>query len=105
MHSPTKPSAGNNHLPRGYIPTQNSDILCGRGKANAKHPANKRFLRLIESCIGDYVAATSRVQKSAIVTSVVSQVYDSGMRFIDMDMTYGQYVELSSDRAHAKVGQ
>jgi hypothetical protein len=91
------------YLPQGYIPN-NTDILCGSGKANAKHHGNIIFMRLIRSSRKDYADAGSRFAKTVIVTSVVSDIIDSGMRFLKADTNYNRYVELSSDSAHAKVG-
>jgi hypothetical protein len=91
------------YLPHGFIPNE-IDILCGRGKANAKHPGNIVFMATIRSCLNEYTAAGSRVEKSVVVTSVVDNIVAAGMRFIKVDSKYNQHVTLSSERSHEKVG-
>jgi hypothetical protein len=91
------------YLPQGFIPNE-TDILCGRGKAHAKHPGNIVFMEEIRASLKEYTNAGSRIEKSVMVTSVVNAIIDAGMRFLKYDTQFNQYVELSSDRAYQKVG-
>jgi hypothetical protein len=89
-------------LPKGFIPTA-TDILCGRGKANEKFHGNIVFMTVIRSSLKAYTDAGSRIEKSAVVTSVVSNLFDAGMRFLKYDGRHNQFMELSSVCAHDKV--
>ena len=61
-------------------------------------------MEVISSSIDEYVDAKSRIEKSVVVTSVAFNLFDSGMRFLDLDSESNQYVVLSSERSIAKVG-
>ena len=91
------------YMPPGYIPGE-KDVLCGRGRTNAKHPGNKKFMQVIRSNLKLYTDAPSRMQKSVVVSSVVHFLLDAGLRFLKFDRNCDRYVELCSERTHDKVG-
>ena len=60
------------NLPSDYVP-QESDVLVGRGKGFNEHHGNIRFRQLVKSFLQPYAAATSKHQKSLILSAVVSR--------------------------------
>ena len=102
MFRNTPSSKGKVFLSHGYTPSVN-DVICGRG-SNYKHPGNQVFIDAINSSLQDYLDASSRINKSVVVTTIVSNLFDCGMRFIDLDAEKNRYFVLSSERVLTKVG-
>ena len=69
------------YLPEGYEPT-NKDILCGRGKGNLRHEGNQYFMKIIRSNLQRYTDAPKRIDKSLVVSLIVSSLKDDGYKFI-----------------------
>ena len=57
-------------LPPDFVPGP-FDVICGRGADVKKHPGNVLFKQKIQECLPAYAKATSKHQKSIIVSSVV----------------------------------
>jgi hypothetical protein len=57
-------------LPPDFVPGP-FDVICGRGAHIKKHPGNVLFKQKIQECLPAYAKATSKLQKSIIVSSVV----------------------------------
>jgi hypothetical protein len=57
-------------LPPDFVPGP-FDVICGRGALVKKHPGNVLFKQKIQECLPAYAKATSKHQKSIIVSSVV----------------------------------
>lgn len=92
------------YLPKDYVPAS-SDVVCGRGKANARLEGNQRFINIVRRNLGRYAAARKRIDKSIVVISVVQQVVtDCGSKFIRYDSKAQRYFELSEDQVHEKTG-
>lgn len=51
-------------------------MICARGATAAKHPGNLRFRQIIKDYIPEYSEATSKLEKSLIVSSIVDAVRD-----------------------------
>lgn len=90
-------------IPQDFTPND-IDILCGRGKALARHVGNKRFIQILRDSLPAYRKAPKRSEKSFIIANIVSSLQDSGSRFIKQDKVTGRYFELSLEQAYEKTG-
>ena len=70
-----------NALVESYQPTE-KDILCGRGKGSIHHQANKSYISFLRSNLNRYIEAPKRIEKSIVISSIVSSLYDQGYSFI-----------------------
>jgi hypothetical protein len=52
----------------------NFDVICARGKRALQHPGNVRFRNMVEMHLQVYSQASSKLQKSSIVTTIVDHV-------------------------------
>lgn len=92
-------------LPDNYQPTD-YDIVCGRGKGSYNKPGNRRFRAMVKAHIGDYLLARSRLDKSAVLSTIMDRVRsqnDGQVRFVSLDEN-GQWMEISDEQAREKVG-
>ncbi|CAB9518066.1 expressed unknown protein [Seminavis robusta] len=80
-----------------------NDVLCGRGKTSFNHVGNRRFRHIISESIDDYNNAGSRKAKSAVVKKVHDHIRATGGRFLKMDSSEREWVELSQQRSLEKV--
>jgi len=92
-----------NHLPEGFYP-KDMDILCGRGEKCIKHPGTRRFHRIIKDNLENYMNASSRFEKSIVISSIVTSVQECGTRFIKFNRNAQRFVVLSEDQAREKAG-
>lgn len=60
-------------LPLDFLPGS-FDVLCGRGKKNYNSLGNQRLRRIVDSYVEQYSAATSRQDKSDILSAIVNEV-------------------------------
>ena len=60
-------------LPRSFAPTQYS-VICGRGKAFSAAPGNQWLRKIVSSHISAYAQSSTKIEKSAIVSMIVSIV-------------------------------
>ncbi|CAB9522872.1 Nitrilase family, member 2 [Seminavis robusta] len=93
-------------LPFDFVPG-NFDVLCGRGKKNYNSPGNQRLRQIVESYVEQYSAATSRQDKSDILSAIVNEVRsaspDGG--FIKQDPVTERWFEVGDFLAREKVSQ
>ncbi|KAI2505495.1 adenylyl/guanylyl cyclase [Fragilaria crotonensis] len=98
--------AGNRDLPALFSPGE-YDVVCGKGKTCFLHPGNRRFRKLVAKFLDRYSEATTKLEKSAIVSSIIqtvrSQSPDGG--FIKLDPATGMWQEVGDHLAREKVGQ
>lgn len=82
------------------------DVICARGSVAANHPGNIRFKGIIRSKLTDYNAATSKVEKTLIVTAIVDAVrdYSRDGGFVKQDKT-GAWYDVGDFLAREKIGQ
>ncbi len=81
------------------------DICCGRGKGFFNHPGNKLFQDSVREYVDSYTTARSKNLKSAVVTSMVKELFQRGLRFIKRDpKADGRWYVLSPALAHEKTG-
>lgn len=60
---------------------QDGDVLFGRGKKSNNHPGNKYYRELILRVSSQYKDC-SRIQKTALSTSIVDAIHEKGGRFL-----------------------
>ena len=87
-------------LPLDFIPG-NFDVLCGRGKKNYNSLGNQRLRRIVDSYVEQYSAATSRQDKSDILSAIVNEVRQASPHggFIKQDPVTERWFEVSSTLA------
>jgi len=83
------------------------DVICAKGKNARNHEGNKFFRKLIQDALPIYGQATSKFEKSMIVSEVIDEVrsrcnVDGG--FVKPDGN-GGYMEVGDHLAREKVGQ
>jgi hypothetical protein len=86
------------------------DIFCGRGKGFYNRPGNKSFRTLVGSYIPAYLAAKTKVDKSAVLNTIVDKVRNlhdpttgRPAQFIKFSKKTG-WVEIGDEQAREKVG-
>jgi hypothetical protein len=86
------------------------DIFCGRGKGFYNRPGNKSFRTLVGSYIPAYLAAKTKVDKSAVLNTIVDKVRSlhdpttgRPAQFIKFSKKTG-WVEIGDEQAREKVG-
>jgi hypothetical protein len=99
-------SAGNKFLPKEFEPGFN-DVLIGRGKRFYKHSGNKIFRILVASRLGEYSVATSKMEKSKILVSAVSEIQKKSPHggFIKKDPETGLWFQIGEFLAREKTSQ
>jgi hypothetical protein len=81
------------------------DVICGRGKHILRHPGNHRMRSIIQSKLEEYANASTKLKKSAIVSSIVDGVRTAspGGGFVKCEA--GQWYEVGDHLAREKIGQ
>ena len=92
-----------NYFPDGYEPTS-KDILCGRGKGNLRHEGNQYFMKIIRANLQRYTDAPKRIDKSLVVSLIVSSLKDDGYKFVRQDTKTRRWFQLSEPQVHEKTG-
>jgi hypothetical protein len=96
--------AGKTMLPEDFVPGPHT-VVFGRGKAFAALEGNKRLKAIVDSCLKRYSEARSKLDKSNIVSMIVSMVKESTSvgAFIKLEED-GRYWELEDGTAREKIG-
>jgi hypothetical protein len=79
------------------------DVICGRNGAAFNNTGNRRFRVTIEINIQQYVAATSRNEKSNVISSVLKMMRGCGGRFLKKRGSHS-WIDIGDQRAREKVG-
>lgn len=79
-------------------------VICGRGKKIRQHEGNVSFRRTVMAFLIDYRRATSKAQKSAVVSSVFDEVNAEGP-FVKQNQQSGQWYVVSEAAAREKISQ
>lgn len=79
-----------------------TDVICGRGKMTASHPANRRFRELVDSHKASYQNSKRRDEKTRITCELVDKLRGEG-RFVLFDPTTKLWHEVSEEYAREKV--
>jgi len=81
------------------------DVICGRGKICSQHPGNRRLSQIVKQHIDQYSQATSKLEKSLVVSDIVNMVKQKGT-FVKQVSSGGRYFYNVSERmTREKVGQ
>jgi len=81
------------------------DVICARGKQAHNHDGNKYFRGIVSDAIEEYSKVESKLQRSMIVTDIVTAIRERGNGFLRMDDTTGEWIECSDVLCREKVGQ
>ncbi|CAB9507035.1 Nitrilase family, member 2 [Seminavis robusta] len=81
------------------------DVICSRGKQALAHEGNKAFRRIIDSHIDAYKKATSKMDKSVIVTAIIDKIRNASPDGGFIRQLDGQWIEVGDHVAREKVGQ
>ena len=87
---------------RDLVPPTAKDILIGRGHKVYNFIGNRRFRKLIDMFIQEYVESDSRNHKTSLVRKIIEIVIQSGYRFLSLDAS-GVFAEISYDEMKKKV--
>jgi len=90
-------------LPVDYQPSD-VDVICGRGKGSLKHDGNARYLQLIRDNMDKYRSAQKKVDRSVIVTNIISSLRNEGARFVRCEDRTGRWWEIGDEEAKKKTG-
>jgi len=81
------------------------DVICARGKQAHNHDGNKYFRGIVSDAIEEYSKVESKLQRSMIVTDIVTTIRERGNGFVRRDDTTGEWIECSDVLCREKVGQ
>ena len=93
-------------LPPSFVPGP-YDVICKRGKSAKNHEGNQRYRTLIESALGQYSKADSKMKKSVIVSEIVEFVRSKSPNggFVKQDEETGEWYEVGTYLAREKTSQ
>lgn len=76
------------------------DIICGRGKAAANHPGNKRFRNIAEKYCHQYALVTTKKDKANITKKVMADILSSGCTmFLQKDPIFEERIYVTTHKA------
>lgn len=78
--------------------------MCGRGKGNLRHEGNQYFMKIIRANLQRYTDAPKRIDKSLVVSLIVSSLKDDGYKFVRQDTKSRLWFQLSEPQVHEKAG-
>ena len=83
------------------------DVICGRGKRCEEHYGNQQFRRIVDGHLEAYAGATSKVDKSIVVSEILNAVRSSSPNggFVRRNSKTGHYEAVTDRVAREKVGQ
>jgi hypothetical protein len=83
-----------------------SDLFCA-GKTCFLHSGNKRFRKLVSHYLDRYSDASTKLEKSAIVSTIIGAVRSRSPNggFVKLDPATGRWQEVGDYLAREKVGQ
>lgn len=93
-------------LPLDFVPGEN-DVICGRGRKAFSHIGNERFRRLVEGRLAEYSSASSKLEKSYILSDIVVEVRQISPNggFVKRDTQSGRWYEVGDFLAREKTSQ
>lgn len=101
----SQPSTGMQELPEGFQPGP-CDVICARGAFAKTHPGNIRFNELVALHLSSYSKATSRTEKSVVVSKIIDAIRDDASPeggFVKQKQ--GRWYDAGEQVAREKVGQ
>jgi len=102
--TPVHAVPSNSHFTKGegVKEPRPTDVICGRGKMTASHPANRRFRELVDSHKAAYQNSKRRDEKTRITCELVDKLRGEG-RFVLFDPNTKLWHEVSEEYAREKV--
>ncbi|CAJ1932669.1 unnamed protein product [Cylindrotheca closterium] len=97
QQTPRSPLTAASYQPSGQ------DIICGRGRGSFLHEGNKAYLSLLRRNIHAYLHAKKRVDKSAIIDTLVLSLKERGFRFLKQDDKNQRWYELSEQECYDRT--
>jgi len=91
-------------LAEGFRPGS-LDVICARGNQAFNHAGNKRFRAIVESYLEEYSKATSKVEKSVVVSTIIDLVREASPNGGFVKEENGRWYEVGDQIAREKVGQ
>lgn len=98
------PKVGMTPLAPDFMPGPR-DVICARGKPALMHSGNRRYRVMIDMNLDKYSRATTKVEKSLIVSTVVDAVREASPNGGFVKKLDGQWYEVGDHLAREKVGQ
>mmetsp|Transcript_12229 Transcript_12229/g.28338 ORF Transcript_12229/g.28338 Transcript_12229/m.28338 type:complete len:189 (+) Transcript_12229:3-569(+) len=80
------------------------DVICGRGKVAFQHPGNRRLRTIIKKHLEPYSQATSRMEKTMLVSEIMEAVRSQGY-FVSKNPKSGLFERANERLAREKIGQ
>ena len=81
------------------------DVICARGKEAKQHPGNQRYRAIIQKTLDRYAEASSRYEKTVIVTDVVEAIRAASPDGGFVKQENGVWYEVGDHLAREKTGQ
>jgi hypothetical protein len=100
---PRTTNNGKSKLPQDFLPSPQA-VICGRGKACSSSPGNKSLKRIINSFLKPYSKARNKLEKSAIVSSIVGSIKQAAPNGAFIKFESGIWWEVEDGVAREKVG-
>jgi hypothetical protein len=91
---------GGSQLEADFKPSQ-STVICGRGKDSYNHAGNYRFRMLASMFIKRYSKASSKTDKSVIVSDIVTMIHQAGGMFCKQEK--GSWFKVGDHTAREKT--
>jgi hypothetical protein len=89
----------NNNLPNEF------DVICGKGKFAYNHLGNMLFRQIVLERLDLYSTATTKMEKTLVVTDIMTCVRMSGGDFVKKASKAKDFQRVSERAAREKVGQ
>ena len=89
-------------LPNTFRP-RDIDILCGRGRRVWDHTGNRRFKAIIKENAHEYATARTKMEKGAIVASMVDKMREDGVLFVRKDTQTQRWHDIGEFLAREKT--
>ena len=99
-----KKVSGTKILPPDFQPGKWT-VVCGRGRDNYSAVGNLRLKVLVDTRLQQYQEATTKIQKSLIVSSLVEAVHEAAGEeaFVKRDTANNRWIVVSEETAREKV--
>jgi len=91
-------------LPEHYVPGE-YDVICSRGADSYNHVGNQGFRKCVESHLKEYSKATTKLEKSLIVSNIIDTIQSRGGIFVRQDVTTERWYVVGDKMAREKAGQ
>jgi len=101
----TQQAAGMRPLGPEFLGPGENDVICARGKRALNHSGNRKFRGMIEANLHKYSLATTKLEKSLIVSSIVQNVRESSPDGGFVKQEEGIWYEVGDHIAREKCGQ